>query len=196
MELRPISDLAGWYARELSEAFPENERKPLADMVSEMERGCYEPLGLYEGQALLGYATLWSREAFPGYVLLDYLGVTAGRRNGGLGAAILRLLGERYAGRALIITEAEAPVPGGPEAENALRLRRIGFYERCGFAPVYDIGSCGVRFRALVLGRMPAGMEVLMAAHRAIYGPGRPDAKIPLGPGETPEPPYWMKGRN
>ena len=88
MELRPISDLAGWYARELSEAFPENERKPLADMVSEMERGCYEPLGLYEGQALLGYATLWSREAFPGYVLLDYLGVTAGRRNGGLGAAI------------------------------------------------------------------------------------------------------------
>ena len=80
MELRPISDLAGWYARELSEAFPENERKPLADMVSEMERGCYEPLGLYEGQALLGYATLWSREAFPGYVLLDYLGVTAGRR--------------------------------------------------------------------------------------------------------------------
>ena len=117
MELRPISDLAGWYARELSEAFPENERKPLADMMSEMERGCYEPLGLYEGQALLGYATLWSREAFPGYVLLDYLGVTAGRRNGGLGAAILRLLGERYAGRALIITEAEAPVPGGPEAE-------------------------------------------------------------------------------
>ena len=98
MELRPISDLAGWYARELSEAFPENERKPLADMVSEMERGCYEPLGLYEGQALLGYATLWSREAFPGYVLLDYLGVTAGRRNGGLGAAILRLLGERYGG--------------------------------------------------------------------------------------------------
>ncbi len=80
MELRPISDLAGWYARELSEAFPENERKPLADMMSEMERGCYEPLGLYEGQALLGYATLWSREAFPGYVLLDYLGWTdAGR---------------------------------------------------------------------------------------------------------------------
>ena len=147
MELRPISDLAGWYARELSEAFPENERKPLADMMSEMERGCYEPLGLYEGQAL-------------------------------------------------IITEAEAPVPGGPEAENALRLRRIGFYERCGFAPVYDIGSCGVRFRALVLGRMPAGMEKLMAAHRAIYGPGRPDVKIPLGPGEIPEPPYWMKGRN
>ena len=174
MELRPISDLAGWYARELSEAFPENERKPLADMMSEMERGCYEPLGLYEGQALLGYATLWSREAFPGY----------------------GLLGERYAGRALIITEAEAPVPGGPEAENALRLRRIGFYERCGFAPVYDIGSCGVRFRALVLGRMPAGMEKLMAAHRAIYGPGRPDVKIPLGPGEIPEPPYWMKGRN
>ena len=61
---------------------------------------------------------------------------------------------------------------------------------------MYDIGSCGVRFRALVLGRMPAGMEELMAAHRAIYGPGRPDVKIPLGPGETPEPPYWMKGRN
>ena len=192
MELRPISDLAGWYARELSEAFPENERKPLADMMSEMERGCYEPLGLYEGQALLGYATLWSREAFPGYVLLDYLGVTASRRNGGLGSLILRKLAGQCAGRCGVLTEAEWPDPDSGAPEEVLRRRRVGFYVRNGFVPVYEMAACGVRLQALLLGEPPARLEELMAVHRAIYGPARTDVAVPLAPGEVPPPSLFL----
>ena len=90
MELRPIADLEQWYARELTEAFPPNERKPLAEIRALLEAGRYEALGLYDGAALLGYANLWREPAAPGYVLLDYLGVTASRRKGGLGCLILR----------------------------------------------------------------------------------------------------------
>ena len=54
MELRPITDLEQWYARELTEAFPPNERKPLADIRALLEAGRYEALGLYDGAALLG----------------------------------------------------------------------------------------------------------------------------------------------
>lgn len=196
MELRPMTppEVERWYAEELAEAFPPNERKPLSDILEEMAAGGYEALGLYEDGALLGYATLWSRPAYPGYVLLDYLGVTAARRNGGLGARLLALLEERCRGRALVITEAECPVPGGDPAENDLRARRIAFYERCGFRRVYETGACGTRFQALVLGEPPEDRAALMEAHRAIYGPGRADVRVPLPPGAIPRPPRWMKG--
>lgn len=193
MELRPIVDLRSWYDTELTRAFPANECKPLGDIQNLVCEGRYEPLGFYDGEDLLGYATLWSHPDWPGYVLLDYLGVTAQRRNRGLGARLLDSLRERYTGKALVIAEAETPVPGGDETENNLRLRRIGFYRRCGFTEVYDTGACGARFRALVLGTLPWEMDHLMAAHRAIYGPHRTDVKIPLGADEIPELPYWMK---
>ncbi len=195
MHLRTMdrAEVRRWYETELAEAFPPNERKPLEDILALMDGDRYEALGLYEDGALLGYATLWKTPERPEYVLLDYLGVTAARRNGGLGAHILALLGEHYRGKALVITEAECPVPGDDEAENALRRRRIGFYERCGFTPAYEMATCGVRFQALVLGALPEDKSGLMAAHRAIYGPERTDVKVPLGPDEVPEPPRWMR---
>ena len=65
-------------------------------------------------------------------MLLDYLGVTAARRNGGLGGAILKMLAAREAGRRTVLVEAEAERSGGPEEERPLRLRRLGFYARNG----------------------------------------------------------------
>ncbi len=195
MVLRPIppEDLPAWYDTELTCAFPPNECKPLPDMEALIEAGQYEILGLYDGPALLGYATLMACPACPGYVLLDYLGVTAARRNGGLGAHILSLLKQRYESTSLVITEAETPVPGDDPAENALRLRRIAFYERCGFTPVYEMATCGARFQALVLGKAPLDLSPVMTAHRAIYGPNRTDVQVPLPPGATPKLPHWMK---
>lgn len=194
MELRPITDeaLQGWYDTELTEAFPPNERKPLGEMRDLIAAGRYDLLGLYEGPALLGYAGIMKQ---PGadYVLLDYLGVTAARRSGGLGAELLRRLGGQYAHCPGFITEAEIPVPGDSAAENDLRLRRIGFYRRCGFTPVYEMASCGVRFQALLLGPVPEDMTELMADHRAVYGPLRTDVQVPIAPGDTPRPPHWMQ---
>ena len=58
------------------------------------------------------------------------------RRNEGLGSDMLSRLEQQ--GRPLV-AEAEFPVPGGSDAENALRLRRIQFYIRNGFTPAYII---------------------------------------------------------
>lgn len=187
------AELPAWYAQELCEAFPPNERKPLEAFFALMDEGRYELLGLYEGNMLLGYAGMWSSPDYPDYVLLDQLGVTAVRRGGGLGGSILARLEERCRGRVCIITEAECPVPGAPAEENALRQRRIAFYERAGFCRTYEMGTCGARFQTLVLG--PAGEEKkLMEAHRAIYGPNRTDVIVPVRPDEALEPPYWMNG--
>ena len=192
MELRPIEDRKTWYERELLSTFPPHECKPLEDIEEQIARGCYKLIGFWEGEELLGYAGLLSRPEQPEVVLLDYLGVTAARRNGGVGSKILRQLEQMYAGWAMLLAEAEAPDGGG---EDGLRRRRIGFYLRCGFRELYDVGNCGARFRALLMGPAPEDRAALAAAHRAIYGPRRTDVKIPLGPEEEPpEPPYWMKG--
>ena len=110
MDLRPIParDWADWYTQELCASFPACECKPLEAIRALAAEGCYELLGLYDGAALLGYATLWSTPEWPDYVLLDYLGVTAARRNGGLGGAILKMLAARETGRRTVLVEAEA----------------------------------------------------------------------------------------
>lgn len=194
MEFRPMKeqDIRGWYEQEFIKTFPPNEQKPLALILELTAEGQYTLMGLYDGPSLLGYASLQTHPDHPGYVLLDYLGVTAARRNDGLGAHILALLEERYRGTACVVAEAELPIPGGDGAENHLRTRRIGFYERCGCRRVYEMGACGIRCQALTLGE-PGDLAPLMAAHRAIYGPGRPDITIPLGPEETPAPAHWGK---
>ena len=194
MILRPIpqEDYPRWYG-ELTSAFPPNECKPLSEMRALVADGRYEILGLYDEGFFVGYATLMVCREHPGYVLLDYLGVTAVRRNEGLGAHILGLLGARYGDKARVITEAELPIAGDDPAENALRLRRIAFYRRCGFCSVYEMATCGARFQALLLGKVPGDLSGLMAAHRDIYGPLRTDVQVPLAPGEPPKAPHWMK---
>ena len=195
MELRPIpaADWADWYENELCTTFPDCECKPLADILSLAEAGRYEVLGLYDGPNLLGYAALWSAPDWPGCVLLDYLGVTAARRNGGLGGRLLALLSARLAGQAVLIIEAEAEDSGGPEEERPIRLRRLDFYRRNGCTPVYGSFNCGLVCQVFVLGPAPEDLEPVKAAHRAIYGPGRPDTVIDPAPGQVPEAPYWMK---
>ena len=125
MELRPIParDWADWYTQELCASFPACECKPLEAIRALAAEGRYELLGLYDGAALLGYATLWSTPEWPDYVLLDYLGVTAARRNGGLGGAILKMLAAREAGRRTVLVEAEAERSGGPEEERPPCMR-------------------------------------------------------------------------
>lgn len=189
MEFRVMreEELPGWYDQELSEAFPPHERKPLEVIRGLIASGRYTLLGLFDGGALLGYAGLWGGPE-PGYVLLDYLGVTAARRGGGIGAQILALLGKREGSP--IIIESECPAPGIEQAENRIRERRIGFYERAGYQGRYEMAVCGSRFLAMTAGDT-ADIPAITAAHLAIYGGQRPDVKIPIGPGEAPPPAFW-----
>ena len=90
MTLRDLTlqELHHLHRHELREAFPPEELKPFAAMKKLYRAGVYHPVGAWEGETLVGYALLWEAPQRK-YVLIDYLGVTAARRNGGLGSVIL-----------------------------------------------------------------------------------------------------------
>lgn len=191
MDFRKMTEreIEQWYHGAFAEAFAENERKPLADIFALISEGRYELWGLFEEAEMLGYAAIWKRAGIP-LRLLDYLGVVKERRNGGLGASMLSLLREQGVPT---VTESELPVAGDSEAENAIRLRRIAFYERNGFSPTYEMATCGLRWQALVLGVEEFALAEVMRWHKELYGVEREDVVVPLGKNETPCPPYWMK---
>ena len=83
--------------------------------------------------------------------------------------------------------------PSSSESENDIRRRRIGFYIRNGFSPVYEMATCGMRWQALVYDEHGHTLGDIMRWHKALYGPARTDVVVPLGPDEQPEMPYWIK---
>lgn len=194
------NEIQYWYKAELEAAFSPQERKPLQDIFKLRDAGCYALLGLFGKEdekgpeQMLGYATIWKSPSIE-LMLLDYLGVSSMLRNNGLGSHILNCLKEYYHGRR-IIAESELPIPGDDPQENSIRERRIAFYQRNGFVPVYEMATCGMKWQALLLGSVPKPesdeMKVIMAEHKALYGPMRTDVKVPLGADETPAMPYWM----
>lgn len=202
MKLRILTpeELSLLYHTELTRAFPPAELKPLKSMEDLRRRGCYEPLGLFEGEALLGYALMWLEPGVP-FALLDHLGTVEGRRNGGLGARTLSLLADYYASYRGIFGEAEGPHSPDPE-EAALQRRRLGFYRRNGFRyGGYDCALFGVHYQALIRGRDDVTPEELLAAHRAIYQAHFPAAiydsciQLPLSEGEPIKPVQpWIAG--
>ena len=195
MTLRELTEqeLKRLHETELREAFPPEELKPFAAMQKLMQAGAYQPVGAFEGETLVGYAILW-REPSGRYVLIDYLGVTASRRNGGLGGQILDLLARRFGQLDGIIVESEAPEGGETDA---LRRRRMDFYRRNGFAFLdYDCILFGVHYAVCL--RSPNGRgtgEAVMEAHRALYRAQFPDwayrkfIQIPRDPKNPLEPP-------
>ena len=138
-----LTELRRLHETELHEAFPPEELKPCAAMETLVRAGVYHPMGAWEGDTLVGYAILWES---PGsrYVLIDYLGVTASRRNRGLGGKILGRLRETFRDWDGIIVESEAPDGG---EQDALRRRRMDFYRRSGFTFLdYDCILFGVHY--------------------------------------------------
>ena len=192
MELKELTQaqLKSLYDTEMTRAFPPQELKPLASMENMRTQGRYQPLGLWEGASLLGYALMWLDPERP-FALLDYLGTLEGQRNRGLGGRTLDLLAERYHEYRGIFGEAEAPENGAPEGES-LRRRRLAFYERNGFRYAgYDCALFGVHYRTLIRGRADVTAGELMETHRRIYQTHIPPKaygrfiQIPLAPGEA-----------
>lgn len=162
-----LEELAALHRDQMGRDFPPEELKPFAAMRTLYRNGVYHPVGAYHGEELLGYALLWDA---PGtkYVLIDYLGVPADKRNRGLGGRILRLLGEQFADYDGIIVESEAP-EGGPE--DGLRLRRMDFYRRAGFTFLgYDCVLFGVWYAVCLRSPNGRGTEAdALAAHQRLY---------------------------
>ena len=102
--------------------------------------------------------------------LLDSLAVCREGRGRGTGTLALSLLQARYGGCSLLV-EAEAQEEGVPPEENALRARRLSFYERSGFRRLdYQTRIFGVQYAMLVWPEEAAAEpERLQDAHRGLY---------------------------
>ena len=195
LELRTASPeaLRLAYERDLAEAFPPQELKPLRNIVQMTARGKYEPLCLYDGGEIAGECFLWFGN--PGWALLDYLCITQARRNDGLGAYLIALMRKRYA-ESVIIAEAEAPEHA---PEPALAERRLDFYFRNGakLAGV-DTEIFGVHYKTLYWAAAPRPDDEIWREHAVIYRSSfTPDKyeryiKIPRSASAgTPSPIVW-----
>ena len=197
MELKTLHEreLSALYREEMVYDFPKSELKPLGAMLRLLEMGQYDPLVVTENGERVGYAMMWLPKSRQG-ALLEYLGVLRGKRSAGLGARILPLLAQRYG---QLFGEAEAPT-SQDEAENHLRRRRIGFYERNGFRVLdYECALFGVHFKCLYRGHQTDDRAVEQL-HRSVYAdyfsPQHMERyiQLPLKPGEEIHPaPAWTE---
>ena len=168
-ELRPLTEprLRRLYREHVAEDFPPAERRPLSAILRLRRRGDYDTWGVFDGDALAAYAFLWRG---ADCALLDYLAVCRGARGQGYGTRALELVKGQY-GPVPLLAEVEAPEESAPPGENALRQRRLNFYQRAGFAPLgYQAVLFGVRYAMLSWPAAgPKEAERLQAAHRALY---------------------------
>lgn len=193
MEIRELSrrELAALYTGELVHTFPPAELKPLSSMEQQMDRGCYRPLALFDRETPVSYLLIWTDQSGR-YALIDYLCTTPGHRGNGLGGLFLQLFYAAYPQFHCVLVESEAPTSGDPTTD-ALRRRRLAFYERGGMRPLdYDCALFGVHYRCLVHGEIDDGEA--LRAHQAIYAQQfsptqlRRFIQLPLHPGESVRP--------
>lgn len=166
LKIPSLEEVRDFYERDMKEAFPPAELKPLASIEKMWREGWYKPYCLYDydGMGPIGCAFLWL--GHPGWAILDYLCVNAGWRNDGFGTEILRLLREMEP-ETVIFGEAEAPVHA---PDPAMAERRLGFYARCGLQTAgYDTEMFGVHYKTLYLANREVADEELMAEHEFIY---------------------------
>ena len=159
-------EVRDFYNTDMKEAFPPAELKPLAAIEKMWADGWYKPYCLYDddGSGPIGCAFLWL--GHDGWALLDYLCVSAGWRNDGFGAEILRLLPQIEPGT-VIFGEAEAPVHA---PDPAMAERRLGFYKRCGLRIAgYDTELFGVHYKTLYLADGEVEDDALLAEHQFVY---------------------------
>ncbi|MCF2665114.1 GNAT family N-acetyltransferase [Oscillibacter valericigenes] len=189
MELRlpTIEQLRTVYDRDMKEAFPSAELKPLSAIERMWREGWYTPWCLFDGDEIVGQCFLWL--GHPGWALLDYLCVSARARNSGLGSVMLAKLAEAEPDT-VIFGEAEAPVHA---PDPAMAERRLGFYARNGLRLAdYETEVFGVHYKTLYLAKGEVDERQLMAEHRFVYENSfAPDkfaryVRIPYDPNRAP----------
>ena len=154
------AELTELYKTHMERDFPEAELKSLPRLLGLMDRGGYEPYGLFQDGELAAYALYWRVGEEP-YVMLDYFAVVPEGRNKGTGSALLR----------------EIPDTGDEEVD-ALRRRRLGFYARAGLRQAgFRTKIFGVPFLVLRYGPEISD-EALMGIARALYWDGVGDPAL------------------
>lgn len=108
-------------------AFPEDERAPFKRLISKSKRRDMSFFVIYDDGQFLGFVYIASRKDLS---YIYYLALEEDMRNKGYGTKILSALSRRFSDRRLFLA---AEQPDESKSNNAIRLRRIAFYERCGF---------------------------------------------------------------
>ncbi len=105
----------------LQEAFPESERRDMAEIRSCLEAAPLQLLTASEDAQVLAIALVWNLSEA---VFLENLAVRADCRGRGIGAELLRRVAEIW--KKPQVLEVEIP-------QTERQRRRIAFYQRCGF---------------------------------------------------------------
>ena len=108
--------------RIMEQSFPADERRKKEGQQKLLEEEKYELLGVRNGGRLLAFLAVWE---FAEFVFIEHFAVSEKARNSGSGGKMLEELARQKAGK--VVLEVELP-------EDSLKKRRIGFYERHGFA--------------------------------------------------------------
>lgn len=110
--------------------FPDDERKPLAMILSAQKKGCYECLGLVSGEKILGYGFFYIK---GDDCLLDYFAILSENRNLGYGSEFLKHIEGYFANIKNVLVEVEDPACAENQDEELIRTRRRDFYMRNGY---------------------------------------------------------------
>lgn len=153
------------YERDLKASFPPAELRPLPAIERFCAEGQYRPWCAFDDKGEI-IGELFLKLGNPGWALGDYLCVSPGQRNGGLGAKILKEVRKKETDL-VILGEVEDP-SDAPNTEMA--RRRIGFYRRNGarFAE-FRSEVFGARYRLIYFSDAPVSEERLMREYDAIY---------------------------
>ena len=121
------------YKRYMKKDFPRNELRPLIMIKKSLSLGQYDCFGIFDENALCGYAFFASiTQNGKKYYLLDYFATLSKKRGQGIGSEFIKLLRQELSSAEMVICEVENPEFAVAD-EQKKRLRRIEFYKRNGF---------------------------------------------------------------
>ncbi len=133
LTLQKPRNLSRWLAlyRLYFAAFPRSERKPFFVMLRKYREGVMDMWCLEEAGRFLGLVITINS---PTLILIDYLAISEKHRGQGAGTAALAALREHYKGKSVFL-EIESVYENADNQPE--RLRRKGFYLRCGLTPMH-----------------------------------------------------------
>lgn len=151
-------------------SFPENERRDfllVRKLLADDDR--FELYALLKDDVYAGFITSW---LFDGFVYVEHFAIDEAARNGGIGARAMNQFLSLH--EVPVVLEVEIP-------DSEMSKRRIGFYERLGFAlhhhvyhqPPYRQGEDWLEMRLMTHGNIPLAQsfeKVKSVIHQNVYG--------------------------
>jgi len=116
-----------------SDAFPDNERQPLAKIKYRVEHGNYSLIIAQKNKSVAGFSLLCPFKDLN-FSLLDYMAVQKDQSSLGIGSKLFAKTMEFLKldiPSSFLLLEVEDPASGGP-LERVARLRRVRFYQKLG----------------------------------------------------------------